>query len=330
VKNFDYVMPRTAAEAAEAAQKTGAVLKGAGIDLLERVKEGVTTPEVVVNLLGIKDMAGIGQEGDRIRIGALATLADVEQSEVLRKAAPALADASLDAATPQVRNRATVGGNLAQRPRCWYYRNVTYDCSRKGGSQCYALEGENKYHAIFDNAACCIVHPSNLAPVLWALDATVHLAGGGQAASDVEIAKFWVAPAEDITRETRLLPGQIITGVSFKAPGAGTGTAYYETNEKQSFDWALAAAACRLDVAGGVVKDSRVVVSAVAPTPRRLEAVEKLLAGKAITPALAKEAGDAATAGATPLRDNAYKVRHLSVCVSRALLAAWKRAGESK
>lgn len=332
MRNFDYVMPRTAAEAAEAALKPGSVLKGAGIDLLERVKEGVTAPDALVNLLSVKDLGGITQEGDTIRIGALATLADVESNDVLRKTAIALCDASTEAATPQIRNRATVGGNLAQRPRCWYFRNFTYECSRKGGSVCYALEGENKYHAIFDNVACCVVHPSNLAPVLWALDATIHVTNGGgeQKTADIDIAKFWVAPEVDITRETVLKPGQVITSVSFKTPAPGTGTAYYETNEKESFDWALASAACRLTVAAGTVKDARVVVSGVAPTPRRLEAVEKLLVGKVLTPALAKEAGEAATAGATPLRDNAYKIQHLAVCVARALLLAWKRAGESK
>jgi xanthine dehydrogenase YagS FAD-binding subunit len=136
VKNFDYVMPRTAVEAAAAAAKNGAFLKSAGTDLLDRVKEGVTKPEALVNLLAIKDLGGIRQDGDTIRIGALATLADVAENAALRKAAMGVVEAASLAATPQIRNRATVGGNLAQRPRCWYFRNDTYNCSRKGGTIC--------------------------------------------------------------------------------------------------------------------------------------------------------------------------------------------------
>jgi xanthine dehydrogenase YagS FAD-binding subunit len=333
MKNFDYVLPRTVEEAAAWGAKGGAALKGAGIDLLERMKEGVTRPGTLVNLLAIKDLGGIRDDAGTIRIGALATLAEVEANELLRKVAPGLAEAAAEAATPQVRSRATVGGNLAQRPRCWYFRNVTYECSKKGGPICYAREGENKYHAIFGNQKCCIVHPSNLAAPLWTLDAVVHVTGseGEPKTSDVEIAKFWVTPEQNVERENVLKAGQVITGVSFKAPPPGTGTSYLETREKESFDWALVSAACRLTVDGGVVKDARVVVSAVAPTPMRLEAVEKAVVGKAMSPEVAKAAGESATAGATPLRDNGYKVRHLAVCVARALeLAAKRAAGGSK
>jgi xanthine dehydrogenase YagS FAD-binding subunit len=331
VKNFDYVQPRTAAEAAAAALAPGAILKGGGTDLLERVKEGVTKPDALVNLLGVRDLGGIKQDGELIRIGALATLADLEESDLIRKSATALADAASDAATPQVRNRATVGGNLAQRPRCWYFRNLTYECARKGGTLCYALEGENKYHAIFGNELCCVVHPSNLAPALWALDATIHVANPAEPkTADLDIAKFWVKPEEDITRENVLKPGQVITGVSFKAAGPGTGTSYVETNEKESFDWALTSAAARVTVRNGVVIEARVVVSGVAPVPMRLEAAETAVVGKTMSPEVAKAAGQKAVEGAKPLRDNAYKVKHLAVVVARALQSAAKRAGESK
>lgn len=333
MRNFDYVLPRTAEEAAAASVKPGTVLKGAGIDLLERIKEGVTVPDVLVNLLSVKDMAGVRNDGGTIRVGALTTLADLEENEVLRGVAASLGEAAGEAATPQVRNRATLGGNLVQRPRCWYFRNETYDCTKKGGELCYALEGENKYHAIFDNAKCCIVHPSNLAPPLWTLDAKVHVtrAAGDPKTKDIEIAQFFVAPGTDVTRECTLEPGDVITGVSFAAPPKGTGTAYLETREKESFDWALTSAACLVTIDGGVVKNARVVVSGVAPTPMRLVEVEKMITGKSLTPEVVKAAGEKATAGATPLRDNAYKVRHLAVCVGRALDLAGRRAkGESK
>jgi xanthine dehydrogenase YagS FAD-binding subunit len=331
MKNVDYVLARTAAEAAAASAKPGAMLKGGGTDLIERMKEGVARPDSLVNLLSVKEIYGIAETEGVIRIGAAATLADVARDELLKKAAQGLADAAHEAATPQVRNRGTVGGNLCQRPRCWYFRNDTYKCSKKGGEICYSIEGENKYHAIFENTTCNIVHPSNLAPSLWSLDADIEIAeatGAESRRKSIPIGEFWVRPEEDISRENILKPGQVITAVSFKRPAAGTGTSYVETREKDSFDWALTAAACRVTLDQGKVKECRVVVSAVAPTPMRLKAVEEMIAGKSIDDALAKAAGEKALEGATPLRDNGYKVRLLAVTVARALRVAADRAAK--
>ncbi len=333
MKNHDYVLPRTADEAAVWSAKPGAAVKGAGTDLIDRLKEGVTDPSMIVNLLSAKELYGIREDADAIWIGATTTLADIAESALLAKVAPVLTDGARDAATPQIRNRGTLGGNLCQRPRCWYFRNDTYHCSKKGGDTCYSIEGENKYHAIFENVTCNIVHPSNLAPPLWSLDAVVHVVDATASEikkKDIPLADFWVRPEEDISRENVLKPGQIITGVTFKKPAPKTGSAYYETREKDSFDWALTACAARLTLDGGKVTDARIVVSAVAPTPLRLTAVEEILKGKAIDDDTLKAAGQKAVAGATPMRDNGYKTRLLGVTIARAVRVAAERAGGGK
>ncbi len=333
MKNHDYVLPRSADEAAQWSAKAGAAVKGAGTDLVDRLKEGVADPSMIINLLSVKELAGIREEGDTIWIGATTTLADIASSELLRRVAPGLCEAAEQAATPQIRNRGTLGGNLCQRPRCWYFRNDTYKCSKKGGDTCYSIEGENKYHAIFENVTCNIVHPSNMAPPLWSLDAVIHVADAAAGAvqkKDVKVADFWVRPEEDISRENVLKPGQIITGVSFQKPAAGSGSAYLETREKESFDWALTACAARVTIDGGKITDARVVISAVAPIPMRLATVEEMLKGKAFTEDLARAAGQKSVEGATPMRDNGYKTKLLAVNVARALKSAAARAGGAK
>jgi xanthine dehydrogenase YagS FAD-binding subunit len=185
-------------------------------------------------------------------------------------------------ATPLIRGLATVGGNLCQRPRCWYFRHPDYHCTKKGGTTCFAAEGENKYHAIFDNVTCNIIHPSNLAPALWALDATVHITGP-KGPSQISIADFWVLPEEDIKTEIVLDEDQFVTGVSMAPLGAGSASWYMEVREKQSYDWALTACAARIDLSGSQVKDVRIVLGAVAPVPLRKVSAEEVLSGKAFS-----------------------------------------------
>ena len=330
MKDFTYVLPKDAAEAARAAAAPNCALKGAGTDLVDRMKEGVTRPHTVVNLLTATDLRSpIREENGRIVMGGATTLAEVAESALIRKVAPGFADAAAEAATPQIRNRGTVAGNLCQRPRCWYFRNDTYACSKKGGETCYSIEGENKYHAIFENVTCNIVHPSNLAPILQVLGGTLHVVtakGTDVVASDVAVKDFWVRPEEDISRENILVAGQVVREVSFPIPQGMTGSSYVETREKASFDWALTSCAAALTLDGGKIASASVVLSSVAPTPLQLEAVEKWLVGKAPSDALFREAGTKATDGATPMRDNAYKITLTAVVVRRALSAAAARA----
>ena len=232
--------------------------------------------------------------------------------------------------TPLIRNKATVGGNLCQRPRCWYFRHPDYPCSKKGGETCYAQEGENKYHAIFENVTCNIVHPSNLAPALWAHDAKVHVMGANGRSRDIGIDEFWVLPEEDMSKETVLEDDDLVTGVTYRRSEAGSGSAYIEVREKQSYDWALTNAAARVDLSGDRVKDVRLVISAVAPVPMRREEAEAVLRGKPFSEELARKAGEAAVADATPLRDNKYKIRMLKATVAHTLIEAARRAKGGK
>ncbi len=326
MKNFDYYQPEAATAASEVLAKVGAAhAKAGGTDLLGLVKHGVVAPAAIVNLLSVKELAGIRKlDGGKFRIGATATIDEVDTHAELRAAATAISEAAHGTATPLIRQRATVGGNLCQRPRCWYFRHPDYPCSKKGGEKCFAAEGENKYHAIFENVTCNIVHPSNLAPALWAFDAVISVTGP-KGSKEIPIKDFWVLPEEDIKTEIALDAGEIVTGVTITVPGGKVGSAYIEVQEKQSFDWALVNCAARLDRDGDTVKDCRIVVSAVAPVPLRREKAEAVLRGKAFSESLAWEAAKAAIEGATPLRDNGYKVPMLRACVAHTLIEAWKR-----
>jgi xanthine dehydrogenase YagS FAD-binding subunit len=317
--NFAYVLPQSLAEAQLAAKEKGAVFKAGGIDLLDLMKGDIIRPEKLVNLLTVKGPAlrEISRKEDGLHIGALVTLADLAAH---KEAPPALAEAAGAAATPQIRNVATVGGNIAQRPRCWYFRSNTFPCARKEGNTCFAQKGENKYHAIFDNSECAVVHASSLAVPFLALDATVVTTK-----RKIPFEKFFVPTTTDITREHVLEEGEIITEVVVPAASKGWKTAFREATERDSQDWSLINAAVVLDLDGGTVKAARVALGAVAAVPYRVAAAEAALVGKKITEANALKAAEIAFAKATPFTDNAYKVPLGRTILKRAILAA---AGE--
>ncbi|MBI2930293.1 MAG: FAD binding domain-containing protein [Planctomycetes bacterium] len=311
MKNFEYVLPGSLEEASKAAADGGAKLKAAGVDLLDEMKNTVATPDKVVNLLSVGGMREIVRTKDGWRVGALVTLAQLADSRL----PAAITAAAGEAATPQIRNVATVGGNLCQRPRCWYYRNRAYACLRKGGTVCYALEGENRYHAIFHNDACAIVHPSNVAPALLALGATVVTNR-----RSIPIEEFFVLPSDHVDRENVLEDGEIVTEV--QVAQSRWSSAYREERERDSFDWATVSAAVALRMDGAVVKDARVVLGAVAPVPLRSKEGERVLIGQRLTEKIAQAAGEAAFKGATPLSDNAYKRLVGPANLKRAILSA--------
>jgi xanthine dehydrogenase YagS FAD-binding subunit len=283
------------------------------------LKSHVETPGKVVNLLRIPNLAGIHADGNGLRIGALTTLAEIASTESVRRGYAALAQACDDAATPQVRNVATIAGNLCQRPRCWYFRSGDFACLKKGGKSCLAHDGDNRYHAIFDTRPCPIVHPSNAAPALLALGAVVrtHAEGGGR---ELPIDRFLTRPSDNIAAETALQSGEVITEIF--VPGPPRSSAYREVRQKESFDYALASCAVAGRFEGTTVREIRVVLGAVAPVPRLAGEAARLLQGKTITPELAAEAGALALKDATPLSQNGYKVQMARVAVKRALLAA--------
>ena len=294
-----------------------------GTDLLGEIKEGVRSPAMVVNLKSIPEMRRLKVTAAQIEIGALVTLSDLLNSPDIQRVLPALAETLRLTAATQIRNNATVGGNICQRPRCWYYRDASFNCLKKGGELCYAREGENEYHAIFDNATCNIVHPSNLAPVFIAHDALFEVTGP-DGTETIPAGEFFISPEEDITAETILMPQQVLTRVIIPAKGLGGKAAYVETREKQSFDWALAGATVRLERTAGKVTNARVVLSAVAPTPLRREDLEEMLVGKTVTEKRIKQVCEAAVKDATPLAQNGYKTSLVKAILRRALRAVIK------
>ena len=320
MKPFALVRPATLAEASREAAKPGSELKAGGVDLLDRLKEGFDSPERVVTIAHLSGLDGIRiQAGSPAKIGALATLARIASHPEVRRLYPALADAADGAATPQIRNMATLGGNLCQRPRCWYYRLAEFDCRKKGGPTCFAQDGENRFHAIFDSDLfCCCLHPSATAVALLAYGAWVETVSP-KGRRTIALDNFFVRPTEDAVKENVLAAGEIIETVAIPAPPPGARSVYKKLKEKESFDWPLVEACANLTVAGGVVRDSRVVLGSVAPTPRRATEAEEILRGAKASPEIAAKAAEAAVAGARPLKQNAFRVRLARVTLERAL-----------
>lgn len=309
MKAFDYVNPTDVADtvaALTAAGKQGKVIAG-GIDLLGELKDYIETPTTLVNLKNVAGLNQIAVNAKGITIGALVTLTEITQNPVIQKEYTALAEAAHSVATPQIRNVGTLGGNLCQRPRCWYYRDEAVVCLKKGGTKCYAVEGENQYHAILGGGPSYIIHPSDCAPALVALGATIEIAGA-KGKRTVPAEKFFILPTDNVYKETVLAPGEIVTSVTIPTPAAGTRSTYVKVRHKESYDWALTGAAAVLTMTGNTIKDARIVLSGVAPIPWRSPEAEAVVKGKTYSDDLAIAAGKAALAKAKPMSKNAYKV----------------------
>jgi xanthine dehydrogenase YagS FAD-binding subunit len=324
VKSFERVQPRSwedaaAQMAAAREKKISSEVKGAGTELLDRLKEYNLAPDLVIDLRRLTSHSSIQRNSSGgVSIGALVTLTAV--AEGLKSELPALADACLGAATPQIRNAATLAGNLCQRPRCWYFRSSEFQCLKKGGAECLAKSGENEFHAIFGNDTCAIVHPSAAGVALVALNARIETlaAGGGRT---LLAADFFVRPEVDIFSENALKPGELVVEIHVEKP-QGLRSAYRKIKQKQAFDWPLADAAVAWREEGGVAKDVRIVIGSAAPVPWRAKAAEALVEGKKIDATLAAKAAQAALEGATPLGKNAYKLPMVAAAVRRTLLAS--------
>jgi len=339
MNRFQWVEARSVAEAAALASQSvadamvtpsaapptpgGAIVKAGGVDLLDLMKEGLLAPARLVNLRSLPDLDGIAEEGaGGLRLGALVTLERLAADSGIGSRYRALAEAAAVSASPQIRHLATLGGNLLQRPRCWYFRSAHHHCARKGGRWCFALHGENQYHAIFDNHACAIVHPSTIATALVAFDAEITLVAAGGATRRLRLEEFLVGPEVDIERENDLKPGEILTAIHLPPP-ENARSAHLKIAEKPSFDWPLADVAVVLELDDGDrCRRAAVVLGAAAPVPWRAKAAEALLASRLVDAASAEAAAEAAVAEATPLAQNAYKVPLLRTLVRRAILAA--------
>jgi xanthine dehydrogenase YagS FAD-binding subunit len=327
MKNFTYYRPATA-EAAVAlleANWGNTELLAGGTDLLALQKDYIAQPSRVVSVSGIKGFGGIEPDNQNpprfVKLGAGTTLATIAADPTIRQRFAALAAAAGDIAGPQIRNMATLGGNLCQRNRCWYFRDEHVNCLLKGGNRCFALDGENRYHAIFTQGnPCVIVHPSTVASALIALGASVEILGPNNARRTQDLAKFFFAPRNQKDREHTLAPNEMVLSVS--VPVRGLASASYEVRQKLSSDWPLVQAAVAFEVNGGKTANVKVVLGQVAPTPHIAEAAAKALQGQAVTEATATAAGRAAATGAKPLSQNAYKLKLVEVAVKRAILIA--------
>jgi xanthine dehydrogenase YagS FAD-binding subunit len=322
MKAFANANPKTLQEAAAIARDAHRLGKavsfaGGGSDLITLVKERLVQPDIIINLKSTNDGAiTAGVQG--ATIGGGATLDAISRHDALRSRYAVLAEAAETVATPQIRNVATIAGNVCQRPWCWYYRN-SFPCFKNGGSICFSVTGENEFHAIFGGGPSYIVHPSDTAVALMALDATFHIVGPSAPRESVA-AEFFTLPRPDATRENTLANDEVVATISLPAPKSGTRSTYHKIMDREAWTHAVVSAAVVLEMSGDICQRAHVVLGGVAPIPWRLPEVEKLLSGQRITPALAAQAGELAIVGARPLEKNKYKLPLTKNLVKRTVM----------
>ncbi|MCU0563171.1 MAG: xanthine dehydrogenase family protein subunit M [Desulfobacterales bacterium] len=306
--NFDYVRPKSVQAAVAQLSADGARAHAGGTDLLGCLRERILPTGRLVSLNDLRELQGVSETAEGgLRIGALTTLSALAEHPVVRKRYAALAQAASEVGSPQLRNQGTIGGNLCQKPRCWYYR-ADFTCLRKGGGTCFAVDGENQFHCIFGGGGVCfIVHPSDTAPALAAFNATVRVVGP-KGVRNVPLDKFFVLPEVDVQRETVLARGELVTEIRIPPPGPGTRSSYRKVRARRAWDFALAGVALALRFEGRRVVDGRVVLSGAAPVPWRSTEAEQALRGRELTAEVVAAAAKAATAGAEPLEKNGYKI----------------------
>jgi xanthine dehydrogenase YagS FAD-binding subunit len=323
MRRFEYLSPnsRTQAISLLGAAWGGSEILAGGTDLLALMKDDVVTPKRLINIKDIKDLHGVSSNAQGLRIGALTTLGDLADDENVKKNYPALAEALLEAASPQIRNLATLGGNLCQRPRCWYFRNGLGLLPKDESGKELVADGENRYHAILGNEGPAkFVSPSTIVPILIAYGAKIRLEGP-KGKRELPLEKFYVIPKSENEREHDLRPNEIVTEVSIPT-ASDVKAAHYEVRQKEVFDWPLAVAGVALKMRGSNVESARVVLGYVAPVPWPSLEAERALAGNPVTKDTAQKAAEAALANARPLSHNAYKLKLARVAMTRAVMKA--------
>ncbi len=318
MRAFEHVNATSVQEAVKLLSVENARAVAGGTDLLGVVKEGLLPTGRVVNLKTIPGLDQIKADGEGLRVGALARLADIAGSALVRERAPSVAAAASAVASPQIRNMGTLGGNLAQKVRCWYYRDPDRaDCYKRNGSYCYAVFGASDVHAIFDGAACFAVTPSDTAVALTALDAEITIAGP-KGERTVGATSFFIGPGKDYMREVDLAQDEIITEVRIPSAFAKQPSVFLKAAPRRAIDFARASVAATV-VGGAQVVKSRLVLGGVSAVPRRALGAEAYLEGKRLTPDVIAKAAELATEGAKPLAKNAYKIRLTQGLVRQAL-----------
>jgi xanthine dehydrogenase YagS FAD-binding subunit len=323
MRPFEYVSPNSTTQAISllgANWGNTEVLAG-GTDLLALMKDDVLAPKRLVNIKDIADLRGISSNAQGLRVGALTTLGEMADNADVKKSYPALSEALLEAASPQIRNMATIGGNLCQRPRCWYFRNGLGLLPKDESGKELVATGENRYHAILGNQGPAkFVSPSTVVPILIAYGAKIRLEGP-KGKRELPLERFFVIPKNENEREHDLRPNEVVTELVIP-PAPELKAAHYEIRQKEAFDWPLAVAAVTLKLQGSNVQSSRIVLGYVSPVPWPSAEAQQAIAGKPINKETAQKAADAALAKASPLSHNAYKVKLAKVAVARAILKA--------
>jgi xanthine dehydrogenase YagS FAD-binding subunit len=307
ISGFSYLRAKSIKDAVSGLSKGNARVHAGGTDLIGCLRDHVFTTDTVVSISGLKELKGIRETpGGGLSIGALTTITEISESRIIRERYLALAQAAAEVASPQLRNQGTIGGNLCQKPRCWYYRGEFY-CLRKGGDRCYAVAGENHYHCIFGGDGCYIVHPSDTAPALVAYRATVDIVGPA-GMRKVSLDHFFVPPSKDVTKETVLETGEILTEIVLPPPLTGLKSSYRKVRARRSWDFVLAGVALALQMTGDKVTDVRIVLSGAAPIPWRSVDAEKALTGNVLDPDSVKRTAAMSVNSARSLKHNAYKI----------------------
>lgn len=319
--NFKIAEPQTIGQVTSLAidRKDKYYLMAGGTDLLAEIKDEIIEPEVVVDLKSIPDLSYIKKEKDGVQIGALTSLTRLAEDPLIKNDYPALHEAANSVATPQLRNMGTVGGNLCQRPRCWYYRDPEVKCRKKGGSMCFAFRGKNKYHAIFGGGLCYIVHPSDLAPAFISLDAEISISSP-QGNKAIPLANFYILPKINVRKENILETNEVLREIRIPLVKKGERSTYSKFIERGAWDFAVVSVAVKGIISAGIFRDIKIVLGGVAPVPWRLTKAENIIKGKKVTENLVKEAARESLKEAKPLEENGYKKELVETVLYRAVL----------
>jgi len=320
MESFAYQKAGSLQQALDLLSVKGAQVVAGGSDLLSLMKDDILTPESLVDIKGLSDLAYIRESDGTLQIGAATTLTTLLVNQIIKDKFPIIAQALIPLATPQIRNQVTVAGNLCQRPRCWYFRSNLYSCFRRNGTTCYAIVGRNSEHAILGGAGCFAVHPSDLAVVFVALKAEAVISG--QSGSRIiPMEEFFVLPSVNPHVENVLETGEMLTEVRIPLPKTGTKGVFYKTSLRKTWDFAETSVAMVAQVQDKSLQDVQVVLGAVAAVPWRAKEAETVLIGRAVTPESAAEAAKEALRYARPMSENTYKVNQAQALIQRAALA---------
>jgi xanthine dehydrogenase YagS FAD-binding subunit len=323
--NFEYAAAADLETALALLREPESEALAGGTDLLGELKRRIRSPRRLVNIKTLDKLGEVSldpEEGKALKIGALVSISEIERHSIVAEQFPSLQQAASSVASPQLRNMGTLGGNLCQHPRCWYFRNPLFPCWLKGGLKCFAVAGENRLHRILGEGVCHSVHPSDLAPVLIALEARVRISGP-DGEREIPLEKLYRLPREDQRQTTVLNRGELVTEIRVPLPEKPGRGIFLKSMERRAWAFALAAVALQLRLDGDRVAEGRMVLGGVAPIPWRAKEAEMVLMGQKLSEDLIQRAGEAAVSGVRPMRDNVYKVQLVQALVRKALTALW-------